>query len=191
MSELVFSWHCHSRGTPRRPQLTQWLSTELRTAPVFRSRALGPVLLASPREHCPFPCVSARPLPFVIAHAHARARRRRPPRARPPRVHSAPRPRPPPRVHSQMLCDSRRSKMPARFILTKSSAARAYHRVAWSIGKSILDRRIGVSSNLARDVCAFFLASRCWAKLELRPGGFGEDHFLRPHPTRAGEHNLA
>ena len=97
----------------------------------------------------------------------------------------------PPRVHSQMLCDSRRSKLPARFILTKSSAARAYDRVAWSIGKSILDRRIGVSSNLARDVCAFFLASRCWAKLELRPGGFGGDHLLRPHPARAGEHNLA
>jgi len=88
VSELVFSWHCHSRGTPRRPQLTQWLSTELRTAPVFRSRALGPVLLASPREHCPFPCVSARPLPFVIAHAHARAPA--PAAARPPRVHSPP-----------------------------------------------------------------------------------------------------
>ena len=183
MSELVFSWHCHSRGTPRRPQLTQWLSTELRTAPVFRSRALGPVLLASPREHCPFPCVSARPLPCVIAHAPARAPRRR--RA-PAYSISAP--------AARALADALRfqyTKMPARFILTKSSAARAYDRVAWSIGKSILDRRIGVSSNLARDVCAFFLASRCWAKLELRPGGFGEDHLLRPHPARAGEHNLA
>ena len=188
MSELVFSWHCHSRGTPRRPQLTQWLSTELRTAPVFRSRALGPVLLASPREHCPFPCVSARPLPFVIAHAHARAPA--PAAARPPRVHSPP----PAPAAARALADALRfqyTKMPARFILTKSSAARAYHRVAWSIGKSILDRRIGVSSNPARDVCAFFLASRCWAKLELRPGGFGEDHLLRPHPARAGEHNLA
>ena len=165
MSELVFSWHCHSRGTPRRPQLTQWLSTELRTAPVFRSRALGPVLLASPREHCPFPCVSARPLPFVIAHAHARAPA--PAAARPPRVHSPRR-----RGAARALADALRfqyTKMPARFILTKSSAARAYDRVAWSIGKSILDRRIGVSSNLARDVCAFFLASRCWAKLAAPP----------------------
>ena len=106
------------------------------------------------------PGITARALPVSLRFSAPIAVRDRPrARARARRACTRRRPRPPPRVHSQMLCDSRRSKMPARFILTKSSAARAYDRVAWSIGKSILDRRIGVSSNPARDVCAFFLAS--------------------------------
>jgi len=146
------------------------------------------------------PGITARALPVSLRFSapiavrdrpRARARAGAGRATRPPRVHSPPPPAP---AAARALADTLRfqyTKMPARFILTKSSAARAYDRVAWSIGKSILDRRIGVSSNLARDVCAFFLASRCWAKLEPRPGGFGDDHLLRPHPARAGEHNLA
>ena len=56
----AFSWHCHCRGTQRRPRLIWRPSTQLPAAPISRSRAFWPMLLPSARELGPF---------FVQPHA--------------------------------------------------------------------------------------------------------------------------